>query len=268
MHFSESKRVPPSAARWRSPPRGVGLLACALWLAMAAGVAWAQTMDLVLVLDNSGSMRKNDPQFLLKPAVRGFVAELGDDTRVGMVVFDQGVRYPVALRTLDDEARAAIEKGLETVDYRGKFTDSTAAIERAIYELKSQGRDDAARVIVFMTDGIVDTGNAALDAERAKWLREDPRRTPPRKASASSAWRSPRKPISFSQSLARKSGGEYFRAAQPGDFAPVFATVRERVAALLAPAPAPAPAPASPGCPRRRRSLRPVSAVSIEGARC
>ena len=48
-----------------------------------------------------------------------------------------------------------------------------AAIERAIYELKSNAREGVERIVIFMTDGIVDTGDAATDVEKTKWMREE-----------------------------------------------------------------------------------------------
>ena len=44
---------------------------------------------------------------------------------------------------------------LAKVDYRGQYTNIPAGMERAIYELKSSARKDAAKVVVFMTDGDV-----------------------------------------------------------------------------------------------------------------
>jgi len=141
--------------------------------ALAATAVHAAPTDVILVLDNSGSMRNNDPNFLLKRAVAKFVNELDQQTRVGMLVFDTDVAYPITLGDLDVEARSAIRAALEDIAYRGQFTNSPAAIERAIYELKGKGRDDASKVIIFMTDGLVDTGKPEADVEKTKWVRED-----------------------------------------------------------------------------------------------
>ncbi|CAN0479924.1 unnamed protein product, partial [Phaeothamnion confervicola] len=58
---------------------------------------WAAPIDLILLIDNSGSMRQNDPAFLLKGAVTKFFTALPADTHAGVVVFDQKVTYPVTL---------------------------------------------------------------------------------------------------------------------------------------------------------------------------
>jgi len=214
---------------------------CLSGLAVAPTTLSAVLTDAILVLDNSGSMRKNDPDFLAKRAVSKFVSDLDQETRVGILIFDEKVKYSVPLTELTVNTRAAIQRALDDIDYRGKFTDSPAAIERAIYELKANARDDVVKVIIFMTDGIVDTGNPEVDGEKAKWMREE---------LAADAADSGIKVfgIAFTenadffliQSLAKKTDGAYFRALAPEDLAGVFAKVNE---ILEAPPPVPAPAP-------------------------
>lgn len=227
-----------------------GRIACTLVLlvlALGAGPAPAAVAtDVILVLDNSGSMRKNDPDFIAKSAVSGFVSGLGADTRAGILIFDQDVDYAVPLTDLNAEARAAIQQSLDAIDYRGQLTDSPAAIERAIYELKTSARPDVEKVIVFMTDGIVDTGNADVDTEKTKWMREE--------LAADAADNGIRVfAIAFTenadffliQSLAKRTDGEYFRALAPEDLPGVFDSIEDKLAAPP-PAPAPVPAPAPP----------------------
>lgn len=130
--------------------------------------AQAEPQDIIFVFDNSGSMRKSDPGFVARAAAREFLASLTGDRRIGVLVFDDKVAETATFDKPEDLAKA-----LDRVDYRGRFTNSPAAVERAMYELKQNGRPEASKLIVFMTDGIVDTGNPALDAERSRWLRED-----------------------------------------------------------------------------------------------
>lgn len=179
--------------------------------------------DVVLVLDNSGSMKKNDPDFLASKAVKEFISQQDEHTRVGIVIFDQGVRLPVALTDASLNNRDAILNSIEEINYKGLFTDSPAGIERAIYELKNNGRTEAQKSIIFMTDGIVDTGASDRDLEKSKWLRED---------LAPDAADNDIKifGIAFTeaadfqliQSIAQKTGGEYYRVLQANDLQNVF----------------------------------------------
>ncbi|MCK5668811.1 MAG: FHA domain-containing protein, partial [Gammaproteobacteria bacterium] len=109
---------------------------------------------------------------------------------------------------------------------KGLYTNSPAAIESAIYDLKNNAREDARKVIVFMTDGIVDTGNADRDLEKTKWLKED--------LAADAADADIRIfGIAFTenadfeliQSLAQNTDGEYYRALLPDDLHKVFSNL-------------------------------------------
>ena len=152
-------------ARWR--------YVCMASLLLMSLPLWAAGTDVIVLIDNSGSMRQNDPSFALKGAITKFFANLPADTRAGVLIFDQKVSYPVPLAAVDAALQDAVKNSLTKVDYRGQYTNIPAAVERAIYELKTGGRKDAAKILVFMTDGIVDTGNPRVDAEKTKWLRDE-----------------------------------------------------------------------------------------------
>ena len=229
MSLLTESRVPRTltgrrSARWR--------VVCMAALVFVSLPLWATPTDVIVLLDNSGSMRQNDPSFALKGAVNKFFANLPADTRAGVLIFDQKVSYPVPLSVVDTAVQAAVTNSLTKVDYRGQYTNIPAAMERAIYELKTNGRKDAGKVVVFMTDGIVDTGNPSVDAEKAKWLRDE--------LAADAADNGIRIfGIAFTenadffliQSLAKKTSGEYFRALKPGDLDAVFSKVEERLGA-------------------------------------
>ena len=182
--------------------------------------------DVFLVLDNSGSMKQSDPGFLTKQAVTEFITGLDESTRVGIIIFDQSVRLSAPLTRISLGNRGEILSSLEEINYRGLFTNSPDAIERAIYELRSNARDGAQKMIVFMTDGIVDTGDADKDVEKSRWLKD---------SLASDAADNDIKifGIAFTeaadfeliQSLAQKTDGEYFRALQPEDLQRVFSDI-------------------------------------------
>ena len=51
----------------------------------------------MLVLDNSGSMKKNDPKFLVAEAIKEFISQKNENTRVGIIIFDGKVQLKVSL---------------------------------------------------------------------------------------------------------------------------------------------------------------------------
>ncbi|MEW6674090.1 MAG: vWA domain-containing protein, partial [Thermodesulfobacteriota bacterium] len=90
--------------------------------------------DIMLVLDNSGSMLKNDPQFLTPEVVTNFLGVLADGARLGMIAFDQEVRLLEPVRALTNSVEKAVFlKSLERINYKGRLSDSPGAIERALY---------------------------------------------------------------------------------------------------------------------------------------
>lgn len=224
------------------------LSAAGLLLTLFALTGRAAPVDLVFVFDNSGSMRKADPGFAARDEARRFLAGLDGEMRAGVIVFDREAKLTAPLGG-DEAARG---KSLDGVDYRGQLTNSPAAVERALYELKTNGRTDARKAVVFMTDGIVDTGDKAQDAARSTWLRQD--------LAADAAANDIRiYGIAFTeaadllliQSLATKTGAEYFRANTAAELPGALEKVRGALAALAAPAPEPSPEvpPASAATP-------------------
>lgn len=194
-------------------------------------------VDVVTVLDVSGSMKKNDPQLLLREVVSSFASRLAPDARLGIVLFAENAEVTLGLTAANaPDFTAQVAKSLERIDYRGRRTDIPAGVERALYELRTHGRPAAQRLIILLSDGLVDVGNPAKDVERARWLRED---------LALQAQQSGIRIFGIAlsegadfqlmQSVAQTTGGEYFRvlaaADIPGTFEKISARIDEMVRA-------------------------------------
>lgn len=193
-----------------------------------------QEFDIALVLDNSGSMQKNDPQFLTRDVVTNFMGGFGEKSRIAMIIFDQEAKLVEPLADLTGlMARANFLKSLDQVNYKGLFSDSPAAIERAVYELKLNGRSNARKVIILLTDGIVDTGDKVQDLEKTKWLKED--LTQECKNAGIKIFGiafTENADFSLIQTLAFKTGGEYFRAYAAEDIQKVFNKISSLISRL------------------------------------
>jgi pSer/pThr/pTyr-binding forkhead associated (FHA) protein/Mg-chelatase subunit ChlD len=211
-------------------------------------------LDVLFVVDNSGSMKKNDPEFITREVVTNFLNGLAGESRIGMVIFDQDARLVVPLTDrAASQASGLFVKGLDKVNYAGQFTNSPAGMERAIYELKVNGRNEAKKVIIFLTDGIVDTGDKRQDIEREKWLREDLARESKKAGIRIFGIAFTEKAdVHLIQTLALETDGEYFRAYRAAEIPGIFTKIDEiinkpsvRTVPLTSPS-TETPTPASP----------------------
>lgn len=191
-------------------------------------------IDIVVVLDNSGSMKQNDPQSLMRDTVLAFAERLEGDARLALVLFDQGARVPLRLTEVRSAAFAQdVREALAQVDYRGQWTDIPAGLERALYELKRDGRAEAQPLVVLLTDGLVDVGDPAKDLARARWLRDE---------LVSQAKRlgvrifgiafTEAADFQLMQSLAESTGGDYFRVLTALDIPDAFQQINARLELL------------------------------------
>ncbi|MCW8963963.1 MAG: VWA domain-containing protein, partial [Gammaproteobacteria bacterium] len=230
--------------------------------APAISASTAVPSDIVLLLDNSGSMKVNDPKFLTAKAVTQFINQLDHDTRLGIVIFDQKVTLAHPLTQVTDESRTAMLNSLKQINYRGLHTNSPDGLERAIYELKLHAREDTERFIVFLTDGIVDTGDKQKDITKVDWMRKE-------LAADASGHDIKIFGIAFTdgadfqliQSLAQQTNAEYFRAFTADKIADVFVQIQDRITrarqealqaeleASMPPPPPPAPVVVEPPRP-------------------
>ncbi|MCA1851076.1 MAG: VWA domain-containing protein [Beggiatoa sp.] len=184
--------------------------------------------EIVLLIDNSGSMRKNDPQSLTKQAVAQFVQSSPAGSRVALIMFDKKVEVLAPLTPINETTRLDLLTSLDRIDFKGPLTNSGEALRRAIDTLKQPGEPEGTKTIVFMSDGIIDTGNAAGDLKSAETMRGELAT-----AAVEAGIRifaiafTDNADIQLMQDLAEATDGRYFQPMQPGDLAGVFAEMSE-----------------------------------------
>lgn len=123
-------------------------------------------LDIVLVMDSSGSMKKNDPNDLRKPAAKLLLSLLGKEDRASIVSFsDQG--YPVAYLTQTDSQlnNQLLFEAVEKISNKGAYTNLAGAIEAATRVYEQDWQSDRKHVVVLMSDGKMDLASAALDKQ-------------------------------------------------------------------------------------------------------
>lgn len=227
----------------------------ALGVVVGVRIAGAQApttvagLDVVLVLDHSGSMKQNDPQRLMVKAAQDFVRRLGPDDAAGLVVFGGQARavYPVAPLALPGKREGLLAE-IEQIRYADPRTNFSVGIERGMYELKQHGRARATPVLIFITDGLMDTGSKAKDTEMREWLRThllpEVRQRGIRLFSVALTEQADYPLI---QEMASVTGGDYFRALSVQEIPGIFDKIRERIEQRLPASPPPQALPSPPG---------------------
>ncbi len=206
-------------------------------LVQSARAQGSAAQDIVLMLDNSGSMRKNDPNFLTRVAVTTFINGLQGDVQVAIIMFDQNVRQLMPLTQLNDATRQDFLNALDALDYRGLLTNSPAALEKSTYELRTKGRANSQKSIIFMTDGIVDVGKDGFDegdVEKARWMKTTlVDEAAKYQISIYGIAYTDNADFELIQTLSSRTGGEYYRAATGDDIERVFNAILDTLSSAV-----------------------------------
>lgn len=174
-----------------------------------------QDIDLMLVLDDSGSLGTTDPTRERFSAVQQLMTSFGPnaDVDVGLIFFTSSASVAVSLQQVNT-ARSAINGAITS----HQTPNGGTAIDSGI-QLASNGRANASKAILVFTDGGNNSGSE------------------PVKQAAAAAF-SQNQAVSFIglfpsngtnpadlaslQQAAQAGGGKFYRAKAPDDLAPLF----------------------------------------------
>src|SRR5579863_4656755 len=106
-------------------------------------------IDVLFLLDVSGSMRPHVQR--IADASAQALSELGKDDRMGIMVFDRYTRVRLPLNSSKQEVQRAFDRLLREERFNGG-TDITRAMLDAADYMRREGRRDARRAIVILTD--------------------------------------------------------------------------------------------------------------------
>ena len=111
--------------------------------------------DVRVIIDVSGSMKKNDPNNLRSPALRMVVGLLPEGEQSGVWTFAKYVNMLVPLRKVNDAWRMEAEKQSEKIHSYGLFTDIEQALNTATANQKTAD-PRYRRSVILLSDGLVD----------------------------------------------------------------------------------------------------------------
>ncbi|WP_460233575.1 VWA domain-containing protein [Aurantivibrio plasticivorans] len=125
--------------------------------------------DVRLIIDVSGSMKKNDPNNLRQPAVDLLVKLLPDGSKAGVWTFGRYVNMLVPHREVNDTWRKTASSKAEDINSTGLFTNIGEALEKAAYDL-DRPNDEYNTHLILLTDGMVDISRDT-DENQQEWRR-------------------------------------------------------------------------------------------------
>ena len=129
--------------------------------------------DVRVIIDVSGSMKKNDPKNLRAPALRMLVGLMPENTESGVWTFGKYVNMQVAHGKVTKSWKKQAMSESNKIHSRGLFTNIEEALKRTSQGWETANRKEQ-RHLVLLTDGMVDVStNAELnDRSRKKILHE------------------------------------------------------------------------------------------------
>jgi VWFA-related protein len=121
-------------------------------------------VDFLLLLDVSGSMQTHVER--VATAAREALLVLGREDRVAIMVFDRATRLRMPFRKNQDEILRGLNDVLRQEDFNGG-TDISRGLYEAISYISREGRREARRAIVILTDDQTERGSDENGITRA-----------------------------------------------------------------------------------------------------
>lgn len=150
-----------------------------LWLvvsqpvfAAAGGAAeQAQVSEVRILIDISGSMKKNDPNNLRAPALKLVTQLLPEGTRAGVWTFGQYVNMLIPSGPVDQAWKAKANDAVKTINSAGMYTNIEGVLKDATWDW-NRPDPKTNRNIIFLTDGMLDISKdrAVDEAARSRVL--------------------------------------------------------------------------------------------------
>lgn len=214
------------------------MLILLLWTALFAvqGAYGAQTKgaqakpDMRVLIDISGSMKKNDPQNLRVPAAKLLLNLAKDESRFGMWSFGQYVNNLVPVAPVSPQWKEQAVGKLEAINSAGLFTNIGLALEKAAMG-QTTPDDQWERTIVLLSDGMVDISkDPAVNAtERTRILDEVIPRLKQAGFRIHSVALSEGADQEFLKSVALRTGGSFSLARNADELLSIFIETSDKV---------------------------------------
>ncbi|MDP4097293.1 VWA domain-containing protein [Paenibacillus sp. P96] len=118
--------------------------------------------DLVLVIDNSGSMTENDPNNDRITAAKHMISQMDGNKRVSVILFgdESQVLQPFTPVATDVDKQAVYDK-LDQIPNTDAGTNIGLALSETLDQIQDQGNDDNGAMVILLSDGYSDLDTAS-----------------------------------------------------------------------------------------------------------
>ena len=131
-------------------------------------------MDVVLVMDSTGSMKKTDPLSLRIPAAKLFISLLDKNDHAGVISFSDSAVPLSPLISLDSENNKNIlSQAIDKITSTGLHTNLYEAFNQGLDTFSAEKNNGREKIIVLMSDGLMDTGDPEKDKALIEKLKSD-----------------------------------------------------------------------------------------------
>ncbi len=206
------------------------LLLVSAWPDLAIAEEVGSKADARILIDISGSMQKNDPQNLRRPALRLLVGLMPDDARAGVWTFGQYVNMLIPLGQVDTGWKRKARSEAAKIASPGQFTNIEDVIRRASADWEGPATLYR-RHLILLTDGMVDISkNPKKNAEsRKRILGELLPKLKAYNAEVHTIALSERADHELMQTLSKETGGWYEQVNDAEQLQRIFLKIFEKV---------------------------------------
>lgn len=184
----------------------------------------AKGADIRLLIDISGSMKKNDPANLRIPSVSLLTELIPDGDKAGVWTFGQWVNNLVKHKIVDDAWRIDAKEQAKKINSVALYTNIGAVLEKAADDFYKGDKDFSNTHFILLTDGMIDIDkdSAKNDAERERVLSNVLNSFKERGARIHAISLSKNADLSLMDKLAIQTGGQSAIAESSDDLTKIF----------------------------------------------
>lgn len=122
--------------------------------------------DIVLVIDNSGSMKDTDPNQDRYTAAKNLINRMDEDNRVSVILFDHATTLLQPFtRVKNQEAKDEIIAEIDSLETNDGGTDISLALEDTMTHIQESHDARRSAMVIMLSDGFSETDHARVLAD-------------------------------------------------------------------------------------------------------